>query len=128
MINNQLESEVKSFLEGQSDFANLPSSEITRLSQVIRKKKIRQGQWIFDQEDEFEYVFLMKEGHVKLFSMNLEGDMTSVSYIVPQMVLSCKAENIAIMQLQCVPQKFTFYPSKRCVKLLFIITLLRWHL
>ncbi|ARW20078.1 hypothetical protein S100892_01507 [Pediococcus pentosaceus] len=46
MINNQLELEVKSFLEGQSDFANLPSSEITRLSQVIRKKKIRQGQWI----------------------------------------------------------------------------------
>lgn len=86
MINNQLELEVKSFLEGQSDFANLPSSEITRLSQVIRKKKIRQGQWIFDQEDEFEYVFLMKEGHVKLFSMDLEGDMTSVSYIVPQMV------------------------------------------
>lgn len=86
MVNNQLELEVKSFLEGQSDFANLPSSEITRLSQVIRKKKIRQGQWIFDQEDEFEYVFLMKEGHVKLFSMNLEGDMTSVSYIVPQMV------------------------------------------
>lgn len=39
MINNQLELEVKSFLEGQSDFANLPSSEITRLSQVIRKKK-----------------------------------------------------------------------------------------
>jgi CRP-like cAMP-binding protein len=84
MTKGQLEREIYEFLEAQMDFANLPSSEINRLSKIMRKKKIRKGQWIFDQEDEFEYAFFVKKGHVKLFSMNPDGDTTSVAFLVPQ--------------------------------------------
>lgn len=84
MIKGYLKQEIRRFFEGQADFENLPVSEFNGLLESIKLKKVRKGQWIFDQEDGFENVFFLKEGHVKLFSMNEEGEEGYLSFVTPK--------------------------------------------
>lgn len=84
MIKGYFEHEIRSFFEEQSDFENLPVSELEKVIQAVRVKRIRKGQWIFDQEDDFDNIYFLRKGHIKLFSMNEEGEEGYLSFLTPK--------------------------------------------
>jgi CRP-like cAMP-binding protein len=84
MIKNEQTGEIRRFFKGQADFENLCSSEMDQMIQTLRLKKIRRNEWIFDQGEDFDRIYFLKKGHVRLFSMNEEGETGYLSFLTPK--------------------------------------------